>query len=657
VLTKERRVLYRTRSKLIVSFVGISMFVGLVSVYVGSQLLYKSVLSEAENRISLDLNAARGIYRTRVDVIATTLAVASLDGEFRDSLSRRDVDELAEKLRSVSQQSRLDFAGVVSPDGVVIRRLGPPAARPSGDGGGAPVDNPLVRHVLRGGEKASGTVLLGREFLLSENPLLADQARIDLIPTPMAASRDEKEETLGMAIGAAVPVLEGNRLVGVLYGGQLLNRSRDIVDTVRDTVFQNESFRGRSVGTATIFLKDARIATNVLTPAGERAVGTRVSRKVRDFVLIEGKRWTDRAFVVSDWYITAYEPIVDIFGERVGMLYVGVLESKYVEVRRKVITVFVLITVAGILVAIGTGSLLANMFLRPVRGLIAASREVSKGNFSPDLGPVAKDEIGVLQKTFSEMLHSIQERDKRQRAESEIRLLLSEKQASVGRLAAGVAHEINNPLTGVLTFTHMLLRRKDIDGEMKNDLSTIAKATERVRTIVKGLLDFSRQTMLEPEPTDVNELVGSSLKLVENNALVKGVKLSFMPMANLPVRKVDRSQMQSVILNIVMNALDATDSGGSILITTNIGYSASKTEEKGIEISVIDTGHGIPPENLERIFDPFFTTKEVGKGTGLGLSVSYGIVERHGGSIHVQSVVGKGSTFTIWLPLEDKGED
>jgi two-component system NtrC family sensor kinase len=645
-------VLYKTRSKLIISFLGVSMFVGLVSVYVGGQLLYKSVLSEAENRISLDLNAARGIYRTRIDVIATGLAVASLDDELHASLLRRDADDLSAKLRSVAQQTQLDFCGIASPDGVVIRRLGPPS--PPGE---SPVNNPLVRSVLRNGEKVSGTFLLDRPFLLSENPLLADQARIDLIQTPMAAPREENEETLGMAIGSGVPLYDGKRLVGVLYGGQLLNRSRDIVDTVRDTVFQNETFKGRSIGTATIFLKDVRIATNVLTQSGERAIGTRVSRKVRDYVLLEGKRWTDRAFVVSDWYITAYEPIVDVFGERVGMLYVGVLESKYAEMRRRVLGMFILITVAGVLVAIGLGSFLTNKIMKPVRGLISASREVSKGNFSPEIGPIAKDEIGVLQKTFSEMLHSIQERDKRQRVESEIRLLLSEKQASVGRLAAGVAHEINNPLTGVLTFTHMLLKRKDIDDEMKNDLSTIAKATERVRTIVKGLLDFSRQTMLEPEPTNINELVRSSLKLVENNALVKGVKLSFMPMEGLPVRKVDRSQMQSVLLNIVMNALDATDSGGSILITTNLGFSASKTEEKGIEISVIDTGHGIPPENLERIFDPFFTTKEVGKGTGLGLSVSYGIVERHGGSIHVQSAVGKGSTFTIWLPLEDKGED
>lgn len=429
------------------------------------------------------------------------------------------------------------------------------------------------------------------------------------------------------------------------------------MDTVRDTVFQNETYKGRGIGTATIFLKDARISTNVLTPDGNRAIGTLLSRQVRDHVLITGNRWTDRAFVVSDWYITSYEPIIDIFGERVGILYVGVLEQKYVDMQKKVQTVFILITAAGMLVAVGMGYFLAHKFMKPIRNLISASREVSKGNLNPETGPISKDEIGVLQNTFIEMLSSIRERDKRQKAESEIKLLLSEKQAAVGRLAAGVAHEINNPLTGVLTFTHMLLKRKDIDEEMRSDLTTIAKATDRVRLIVKGLLDFSRQTLLEPEPTDINDVVRSAIKLIENNALLKGVNLYFEPAEGLPVKTVSRSQIQSVILNILMNALDATESGGAITVMTSIGQTGGCIEENGIEISISDTGCGIQPLNLKKIFDPFFTTKEVGKGTGLGLSLSYGIIEKHGGSIHVQSMVGKGSTFTIWLPVETNGEE
>jgi two-component system NtrC family sensor kinase len=428
----------------------------------------------------------------------------------------------------------------------------------------------------------------------------------------------------------------------------------EIVDRVRETVFQQEIYKGQSIGTATVFFKDLRISTNVRFPEGERAIGTRVSEEVNRKVLVDGERWTDRAFVVHDWYITAYEPIVDIFGERVGILYVGVLERKYVDIRRNTVLIFTLITAAGMALAILLGYVVGQRFLRPLYRLIDVSRSVSAGDLSPDIGRISRSEIGVLQRTFMEMLSSLRERDRRQRAESEHKLLQSEKQASVGRLAAGVAHEINNPLTGVLTFTHMLLRRRDLNGEVREDLETIAQSTERVRRIVKGLLDFSRQTAIEPEPTDVNALITETVGLVANQALVKGVEIEFDPGDGVPLRTLDKSQFQSVLLNIIINALDATESGGRISISTGIGLSTDRESRRGIEIIISDTGCGIPPEDLDRLFDPFFTTKEVGKGTGLGLSVSLGIVERHGGTIRVQSRVGRGSTFVIWLPSEEE---
>jgi two-component system NtrC family sensor kinase len=258
----------------------------------------------------------------------------------------------------------------------------------------------------------------------------------------------------------------------------------------------------------------------------------------------------------------------------------------------------------------------------------------------------------VLQKAFGEMVAAMG----RRRAASELRIIQSEKQASVGRLAAGVAHEINNPLTGVLTYTHMLLRRKDIATDMRADLQIIAEATERVRKIVKGLLDFSRQTKLDPEATDVNRLVGAAISLVENQALVKGVAIDFHPGENLPEVTLDRSQVQSVIINIIINALDATEPGGHIRIFTAASLSGDGAAQEGIEITFADSGCGVTPENLNKLFDPFFTTKGVGQGTGLGLSVSLGIVQRHGGHIRVQSEVGKGSRFFVWLPVHRRAE-
>ena len=641
---------YSTRSKLILSLIGVSVLVCGVALLVGGQLLYKAVLNEAYSRVRLDLNAAREIYLNRIKGVKVALNITSIGPVFLSALEKHDVQKLVGRLSVVAQQTELDFMGVATKDGKTLCRIGPNSMAKENS-----PSNPIANLALQKRVGVSGTLILSNEFLFSENPELAERARMKLLPTRMATPRPESEEFSGMAMAAAVPVFEGGNFLGVLYGGILLNRSQEIVDLVRDTVFQHEIYKGRSIGTATIFLKDIRISTNVLNPDGSRAIGTVASEEVTNYVLTEGKKWTDRAFVVNDWYITAYEPIQDIFGQRVGMLYVGVLEAKYADVRWKALSLFILITLAGMALAIGLGYIIANKISRPVQQLIKASVQVSQGNLSPEIGLVSKSEIGVLQKTFKEMLASIQERDQRQKAESEIKLLQSEKQASVGKLAGGVAHEINNPLTGIFTFTHMLLRRKDIPEDVRSDIETIAQETERVRKIVKGLLDFSRQTELDREPVDLNRLVRSTMSLVENQALIKSVNLNFEAGEGLPTITLDRNQMQSVLLNIIINALDATEPGGSVTVTTGIGLSASKPDQKGIEIVCADTGCGIPSENLDKLFDPFFTTKEIGQGTGLGLSVSYGIVERHGGTIWVQSKVGRGSTFTVWLPIEEQG--
>lgn len=640
--------LYSMRSKLIAGLLGVSLVVGAVSILIGTRILDQHVFGEARNRVRQDLNAVYEMYATRVRYIKTSLDITTLGFAFVSSLRDKNTSDLVRRLERLAKLAGLDFAGIVLEDGRVLCRIGPNAAPDSGPS----VDNPIAREVLGSRIPLSGTLVVDSEFLNAENPDLAERARIPLFAGDGAALRNGKEETQGMVMAAAVPVYEGNTLIGVLYGGVLLNRSESLVDTVRDTVFQAETHKGRSIGTATIFFRDARISTNVMTPEGRRALGTRVSPEVREHVLDKGKLWTDRAFVVSDWYITAYRPIEDLFGKRVGMLYVGVLEEKYADIRSNALTLYILVTAGGMLLAAGLGYLVASRISAPIQRLIEASRQVGEGNLAPALGPPEKGELGLLQNTFREMVAAVG----RQRAASEAHIIHSQKQASVGRLAAGVAHEINNPLTGVLTYSHMLLRRTDIAPEVRADLQTIVEATERVRRIVKGLLDFSRQTKLDPESTDINRLTSSALSLVEYQALVKGVAVKFIAGEGLPELIVDRSQIQSVIINLIINALDATEPGGTIRLFTAAALSGGGAGRKGVEITVADTGSGIPPEDLDKLFEPFFTTKPVGQGTGLGLAVSLGIVQRHGGHIRVQSEIGKGSRFFIWLPPGRKGD-
>jgi len=638
--------LYSTRSKLIASFLGVSLLVGAASLFIGVRLVDKHVFGEALNRVRQDLNAANEMYATRVKHVKTSLNITALGFAFISSVRDHNTTDLALRLERMTKLADLDFAGIVAEDGRTLCRIGPhafpvPGSRP---------ENPLTKTVLEQRVSVSGTEVLPADFLVQENHELAERARILLVAGPQSASGVREEVSDGMAIAAAVPVFDGNVFLGALYGGMLLNRSEAFVDTVRDTVFQGESFRGRGIGTATIFLNDVRIATNVLTPEGKRALGTRVSPEVKDHVLGKGRLWADRAFVFSDWFITAYSPIETLSGRRAGMLYVGVLEEKYTDIRRQLLTVYILLTLAVMLAAAGLGYFIASRITSPIQGLIKASRQVSEGNLTPDIGPSEKGEIGLLQNTFREMVAAMG----RRHADSEARIIQTQKQASVGRLAAGVAHEINNPLTGVLTYTHLLLRRKDLDADIRSDLQIIAEATERVRKIVKGLLDFARQTKLDPELTDLNRLAAASISLIENQALMKGVAIKFNPGEKLPEITVDRSQIQSVLINIIINALDATGPGGTIRVFTAASLTGHPAGRRGVEITIADTGGGIPPENLDKLFEPFFTTKPVGQGTGLGLAVSLGIVQGHGGHIRVQSEVGKGSRFFIWLPAEKR---
>lgn len=224
-------------------------------------------------------------------------------------------------------------------------------------------------------------------------------------------------------------------------------------------------------------------------------------------------------------------------------------------------------------------------------------------------------------------------------------LLQSEKLASIGRLSAGVAHEINNPLTTILTSSMLIQEDMDSHDHLRRELKTISDEALRCRKIVTSLLDFARQTKPTKQLNDLNEIVRQSFVLTRKQAAFQDVSVELNLSEDLPDICLDKDQIQQALINLTLNAIEATDPGGSIVLTTLLDF---KTDT--IEISVRDTGIGIPPENLAKIFDPFFTTAE--GGTGLGLAVTHGIIEQHGGTIDVESRPGHGTCVTIRLPLE-----
>lgn len=239
-------------------------------------------------------------------------------------------------------------------------------------------------------------------------------------------------------------------------------------------------------------------------------------------------------------------------------------------------------------------------------------------------------------------------RDVTQRREIEQRAQQQEQLAAVGQLAAGVAHEINNPMTSVQGFAEFLLDEAPPDDPSREPLTIIMQEACRVRDIVRGLLNLARQTEFCTEQASVNQVVQEVLDLVRRRLDKEDITLEEHYAADLPPLGLDVGRMKQVMLNLITNAIHAMSQGGTLTVT-------SESVGDEVVVRIADTGGGIPPENLSRIFEPFFTTKPIGQGTGLGLSISRGIMQEHGGRIEVESQVGVGSTFTVWLPVEAAG--
>ena len=240
----------------------------------------------------------------------------------------------------------------------------------------------------------------------------------------------------------------------------------------------------------------------------------------------------------------------------------------------------------------------------------------------------------------------------RELQDAQFQLLQSEKMSSLGKLAAGVAHEINNPLGGILIYSNLLLEDMDEDDLKREDLRRIASEATRCKDIVKSLLEFARQTEPKMDSIDINRSINDGLYFLENQATFHNIEIVKELNPTLPLVHGNSSQLKQVFMNMMVNAAEAMDGLGVLTVTTSLS-----ADDLSVLVEFSDTGKGIPPEDMSRIFDPFFTTKEVGKGTGLGLSLSYGVIEAHKGKIDLKSKVGEGTSFIIQLPVafEDSG--
>jgi len=541
-----------------------------------------------------------------------------------------------------------------------------------GDGpeGFAPDDWPVLESALNGAWRSEVDIMTGAE-LDTLSPGLSERAAIRLVATRAAVPTDRSVEDRGMVIHSAAPVpRRDDEGQGALVGGMLLNRNLDFIDTINALVYREQSLPEGSQGTATLFLEDVRISTNVRLFENVRALGTRVSAAVRERVLDMGETWLDRAFVVNDWYISAYEPITDSKGARVGMLYVGFLEAPFRAAKTNSVVTITLLFVLIALLSVPIFLRWAGRIFLPLEKMTQTIARVEAGDLAARNEPAEdRGEIAQVAGHLDGLLDQVQERDRQLREWAESlerkveertrdlraanrklektteRLIMSEKLAAVGEITASVAHEINNPIAviqGNLEVARNLLAQAEAE-KVDTEFRLIDDQVYRISAIVSKLLQFAKPEEYSGAANVISPAeVARDCLVLTRHQIEAGHITVVTHLDSTGGVLIARTELQQVLVNLILNAVHAMPGGGTLTIRAS-------DEDGGVVIHVEDSGQGIAPDVLKRIFDPFFTTKQA-EGTGLGLSISQTLVSRAGGTISASSTPGQGSDFRIFLP-------
>lgn len=529
------------------------------------------------------------------------------------------------------------------------------------------------------GQASVGVEIFNAADLENISETLLDKVTIDLVETPRARASERKQEDRGMMIRALYPLknTQGD-VIAMLDGGVLLNDNFQFVDTIRDLVYGPGSLAAGSIGTVTVFLDDVRINTNVPHGIAIRALGTRVSDEVRTQVLDHGKTWINRAFVVNDWYISSYEPIIDVDGKRIGMLYAGYLESPYRFALWQALAVLILLFLGLMWLSAAVSVRGAKSIFKPLESMSGVVQATTSGNVTARIGKIkSRDELGELARGFDNMLNLLQQRsdeiqqwadqlehkvDERtvelvqknedlQRTIVALRktrqqLVVAEKLAALGELTAGVAHEINNPTQVMLGNLDVLVAQLgDSIEPVRDEVDLVIKQVYRIQGIVNNLLQYARPDEYAGylSDVDVNATIEETLQLINHLHATCDFDIQLKLEATVAVQ-INPQELQQVLVNLLANAVHALPASGGHVTVRSRNWA-----DKGVCICVRDNGHGIAEKELGRVFNPFYSTKGQGDGTGLGLSVSYGLIRRYGGTITVTSTQYEATEFFIWL--------
>jgi len=634
---------FRLQTTLVILFSLIALVTVGATALVTSKLIGDYLSGAQDRRVSRDMQLAEAFYEIKLEKMSSAArrlaSSASLVSALR-LVGQGESDAVALLEESVGNEIRSQsvtashFIVVLDADGDSVlgrtaRFQGEVTSATPGNWSGLPV----VSAAMTTGSELAATEVVPGELLALLG--LGEQARIAIVDTPKAAPEpfDPREGTAGLTLTAVAPVLdERGVVIGAVMVGHLFNNDFTIVDRIKEVA---------GVDTVTIFFGDLRVSTNVLDLQGERAVGTRVSQEVRDVVLVEGIGFTGPAYVVNENFITRYEPLRDHEGQIVGILYVGARQASFEELVYEFDARILMIALGSTLLAVMIAVPISRSITRPVEDLAEANERVAHGDRTVTLPVEGTGELAILARSFNSMVETLRT--------TEQQLIQSEKLASVGQLAAGVAHEINNPLGTILLFSDIMRKELSPDDPRRDDVKMIIDEATRCKTIVSDLLNFARQNEVLAQSTDVNALLSETIEEMSIQPVFQDLEIVRRLDPDLPSIQADPAQLKEVFINLMTNAAEAMEGDGSLTIAT------APAEDCMVAVVFQDTGCGIPEENLSKIFTPFFTTKPIGKGTGLGLAIVYGIIKMHRGQIYVASVVGVGSTFTITLPIRLPG--
>lgn len=613
-------------------------------------------------KVRADLAVANGYFERVLGEVGASAATLADSNALHLALVQ-PAGNLVPLLQRFKAREGLDFVNLRRDDGTLLATDFAPAP----EGSGAP-----AFRAPQGAPRRGTIEVLSVDDMRRLAPALLPRVAVPLVPTRNAAPTTRAQEERAMAVVAVAPVIapDGRRL-GHVQAGVLLNRNLPFIDHINGIVYPEGSLPFGSRGTATLFLDDVRISTNVRLFGADptnRAIGTRVSQTVRDAVLGRGSTWLDRAFVVSDWYVSGYQPLADGAGQRVGMLYVGFLERPFTLLKYGALAAIGLIFFAVMVAAALVSLRGARGIFRPIEQMAQTMQRVETGEMDSRVGPLrSHDEIGQLAGHLDHLLDVIADKTRalerwnaeldakvaertRELQAAQQQLVRSEKLAAVGQLTASIAHEINNPIAviqGNLDLARELLG--DDAKRVAGELRLVDEQVERMRLIVTQLLQFARPNEFAGyvDNVDTAQALESCLVLVAhllsrtNIVLVKQLHATRLPAIN-------RHELQQVVVNLLVNAIHAMPEGGTLTLATR------DAGDERVEIDIADTGAGLAPELLAELFQPFVTRKK--DGTGLGLWISRGIVERYGGDIRAANrgdgVVG--AVFTVVLRVDGR---